>query len=197
MKLPQWTAIAPALALTGMVLGGCSFPQTESPPEASSGSPPSLAVAQTTPEPSSDQPPGAAAQADTTGTDEAVSYTAFAENGVAIRGADAVAYFTQNAYVAGDAAYTHTWAGATWQFSSAENRDRFARNPEAYAPQYGGYCAWAVSQGYTAPVDPNVWRIVEGKLYLNYNRSVQRKWDKDIPGHIAQANQNWPAVLNP
>ena len=120
----------------------------------------------------------------------------FAEDGIAIRGADPVAYFTEGEYVAGSSNYTHEWAGATWQFASAENRDLFASNPTQYAPQYGGFCAWAVSEGYTAPVDPNAWKIVDGKLYLNFDARIQRRWERDIPGHIARADQNWPGVVS-
>ena len=115
---------------------------------------------------------------------------------VAIDGTDPVAYFTQGKPVAGDAGITHKWNGATWQFSSTENRDRFAAAPEKYAPQYGGYCAWAVSQGYTASTVPEAWSIVDGKLYLNYSKSVQKNWEKDVPGHIASGDKNWPKVLN-
>lgn len=117
------------------------------------------------------------------------------DRGLAIRGADPVAYFTQGGPVAGSAEFAYTWNNATWQFASAENRDLFAANPEQYAPQYGGFCAWAVSQGYTASTDPNAWRIVDGKLYLNYNQGVQRRWERDIPGNINKANANWPGVL--
>jgi len=67
--------------------------------------------------------------------------------------------------------------------------------PAAYAPQYGGYCAWAVSQGYTASTDPHAWRIVDGKLYLNYSKGVQKRWQQDIPGNIAKGDANWPKVL--
>lgn len=116
-------------------------------------------------------------------------------SGLAIRGTDPVTYFTQGGPVAGSAEFTYTWGNATWQFASAENRDLFAANPEQYAPQYGGFCAWAVSQGYTASIDPNAWRIVDGKLYLNYSKGVQRQWERDIPGNISQANANWPGVL--
>lgn len=116
-------------------------------------------------------------------------------NNVAIRGTDPVAYFTQGTPMAGSAEFTHTWNNATWQFASAENRDLFAANPEAYAPQYGGFCAWAVSQGYTASIDPNAWKIVDGKLYLNYSKGVQRRWERDIPGNITRADTNWPGVL--
>ncbi len=116
-------------------------------------------------------------------------------SGLAIRGTDPVAYFTQGGPVAGSAEFTYTWNNATWQFASAENQDLFAANPEQYAPQYGGYCAWAVSQGYTASIDPNAWRIVDGKLYLNYSRGVQRRWERDIPGNISKGDANWPGVL--
>jgi YHS domain-containing protein len=118
----------------------------------------------------------------------------FAERGLAIRGTDPVAYFTEGRPVRGRAEFTHTWAGATWRFASAANRDRFATDPERYAPAYGGFCAWAVSEGYTAPIDPAAWRIVDGRLFLNYDRSVQRQWERDIPGRIARGDANWPAV---
>lgn len=117
------------------------------------------------------------------------------ENGVAIDGADTVAYFTASEAVIGSAEFAHEWQGATWHFASAENRDLFAANPEQYAPQYLGYCAWAVSQGSTAPIDPEAWKIVDGKLYLNYDKRVQNRWAKDIPGNIAKADANWPGVL--
>jgi YHS domain-containing protein len=120
----------------------------------------------------------------------------YAEGGIALKGADPVAYFTDASYVAGDAAHSYDWNGATWHFASAENRDQFASDPEKYAPQYGGYCAWAVSQGNTAAIDPNAWEIVDGKLYLNYNQKVKDRWVEDIPGNISQADQNWPQVLN-
>lgn len=117
------------------------------------------------------------------------------EDGLAIRGTDPVAYFTQSSPVAGKSEFTHDWSGATWLFATAENRDLFAANPEKYAPQYGGFCAWAVSQGSTAPIDPQAWKIVDGKLYLNFNKGIQSRWEQDIPGNIAKANSNWSNVL--
>ena len=117
------------------------------------------------------------------------------DSGLAIRGTDPVAYFTEGGPVAGSSEFAYTWNNATWQFASAENRDLFAANPEQYAPQYGGFCAWAVSQGYTAPIDPNAWSIVDNKLYLNYDKGVQRRWERDIPGNISKADTNWPGVL--
>jgi hypothetical protein len=119
----------------------------------------------------------------------------YAEGGIAVDGTDVVGYFTQSAPVAGDPAITFDYMNVTWQFSSEANRDAFAADPAAYAPQYGGYCAYAVSQGYTAPTTPEAWSVVDGKLYLNFSTSVRRRWARDIPGHIAAADANWPSVL--
>ncbi|WP_162046229.1 YHS domain-containing (seleno)protein [Vibrio taketomensis] len=116
--------------------------------------------------------------------------------GKAIRGYDPVAYFTQSDAIKGDSDYIYEWNDAKWYFSSQQNLDKFARNPEQYAPQYGGYCAWAVSKGYTAKIDPNAWNIVDGKLYLNYSKSVQQTWQQDIQGNIVSADKNWPTLLN-
>ena len=115
--------------------------------------------------------------------------------GTAIDGTDPVAYFKEGRPVEGKSDFTHEWNGAKWRFASAENRDLFAADPAKYAPQYGGYCAWAVSQGYTASTDPEAWSIVNGKLYLNYSKSVQAQWSQDIPGNIASGDRNWPKVL--
>ena len=118
----------------------------------------------------------------------------FAEHGVAIRGTDPVAYFRQGRPVAGRADLALDWAGTTWRFATEANRDAFAADPARYAPAYGGFCAWAVAEGYTAPIDPAAWRIVEGRLYLNYSRSIQRRWERDIAGNIARADANWPRL---
>ena len=115
--------------------------------------------------------------------------------GVAINGYDPVAYFTDEKPVAGSADITADWKGATWRFSSVENRDTFLADPEKYAPQYGGYCAYAVSSGYTASTDPSAFSIVDGKLYLNYSQGVRTQWSKDTSGYISKANANWPKVL--
>jgi hypothetical protein len=117
--------------------------------------------------------------------------------GVAIKGYDPVAFHTAGKPTKGSGKYELEWKDAKWRFASAENRALFEADPEKYAPQYGGYCAWAISEGYTASVDPeNAWSIVDGKLYLNYNVEVKEKWEKDIPGHIQKADANWPGVLN-
>jgi YHS domain-containing protein len=115
---------------------------------------------------------------------------------LAVGGYDTVAYFKAGRPVQGTGQFETKYKGATWRFASKENLDAFVANPVAFAPQYGGYCAWAVSQGYTASGDPNVWKIVGGRLFLNYDQSVQTTWEKDIPGHIAKADKNWPGVLN-
>jgi YHS domain-containing protein len=115
--------------------------------------------------------------------------------GIAIKGYDPVAYFTAGKPMKGDSAFTHEWNGATWRFANAANRDAFQAAPQKFAPQYGGYCAWAVSQGYTAGIDPDAWKIVNGKLYLNYSADVQKKWSGDVPGNIAKADVNWPKLL--
>ena len=119
------------------------------------------------------------------------------EGGIAIDGSDAVAYFTLGEPTAGSGDITYDWAGVTWQFVSEDNRAAFAADPEAYAPQYGGYCAWAMAQdgGYIATTVPEAWAIVDNKLYLNFSRRIQRRWERDIPGNIAAADANWPNVL--
>ncbi|MBU0678669.1 MAG: YHS domain protein [Verrucomicrobia bacterium] len=114
---------------------------------------------------------------------------------VAIKGYDPVAYFTEDRPVRGSKSFTFDWRGAKWRFASAEHRDLFIADPEKYAPQYGGYCAWAVSQGSTAEIDPGSWKIIEGKLYLNYDKDVQAKWEQDIGGHIAAADKYWPELI--
>jgi hypothetical protein len=113
----------------------------------------------------------------------------------AVGGYDAVAYHTDGKAVRGDPKITYEWKGATWRFATTKNRELFVAAPEKYAPQYGGYCAYAVSQGYTAKGDPQHWTLVDGKLYLNYNASVKRTWDKDKPGYIKTGDKNWPKVL--
>lgn len=114
---------------------------------------------------------------------------------VAVEGHDPVAYFAAGKPVKGSEQFKTVWNGAEFRFASAANLAKFKANPAAYAPQYGGYCAWAVSQGYTAKGSAQNWKIVGGKLYLNYNDDIQAKWEKDVPGFIAAANTNWPKVL--
>ncbi len=114
---------------------------------------------------------------------------------LAVDGYDPVAYFTEGKPVKGAREFSTEYSGAQWRFASADNLAAFQDDPQAYAPQYGGYCAWAVAQNYTAPGDPMNWKIVDGKLYLNYNDEIQERWAQDIPGFIAAGDKNWPAVL--
>lgn len=113
-----------------------------------------------------------------------------AEN-VAIKGYDTVAFFKDNMPKEGKPEFSSSWNGVTWQFASVENRNEFAKAPEKFAPQFGGYCAWAVSSGYTADGDPNAFSIVDGKLYLNYNQKVKEKWEPEKEKRIKDAEKNW------
>jgi YHS domain-containing protein len=125
---------------------------------------------------------------------EALVFTGIVK-GVAVGGYDPVAYFTDAKPVVGKTELTASHEGATWRFASEANRTAFLANPGKYAPQYGGYCAWAVSQGYTAKGDPKAWTIAGGKLYLNYDKGVQANWEKDIPGNVKKAEVNWPKLV--
>jgi YHS domain-containing protein len=117
-------------------------------------------------------------------------------DGVAIKGYDTVAYFTDRRPVKGSKEFEYRWKGAQWWFSHAAHRDMFKTEPEKYAPRYGGYCAYAISQGKIADIDPDAWTIFEGRLYLNLNKDVQKLWEKDKPGYIGKADRNWPGVLS-
>jgi YHS domain-containing protein len=120
----------------------------------------------------------------------------FSTDDGAIRGYDPVAYFTLGEPTRGRDQFTASWQGATYKFASAANLELFKADSAAYAPQYGGYCAYAVAKGATAGTVPEAWTIVDGKLYLNYSLVVQQRWRKDVPGYIKAADRNWPAVLN-
>ncbi|PJZ69788.1 YHS domain protein [Leptospira perolatii] len=114
-----------------------------------------------------------------------------ADGVIAIKGADPVAYFKENRPVIGDKNFQLVWNGAKWYFSSQANLTAFAKHPEDFAPQYGGYCAYAMRDGETYDIDPKAWAIVNGKLYLNYNEKVNGFWSRDIPGNIAKADKQW------
>jgi len=118
----------------------------------------------------------------------------YIKSGKAIRGYDPVAYFTESKPVEGKETFIYNWKGADWYFSSKKNLDMFIANPEKYAPQYGGYCAYGLSNGYKASIDEEAWTIENGKLYLNYSLSVRDKWNINRKERIAQADKNWPAV---
>jgi YHS domain-containing protein len=118
----------------------------------------------------------------------------FEEKGIALKGYDVVSYFNTGAPQKGDAAYQYEWSGVTWQFSNQQHLEQFKENPERYIPQYGGYCAFGMSNNYKAPTDPFAWTIINDKLYLNYNRSVKEKWSKDSAEHIDKADKNWTVL---
>ena len=120
------------------------------------------------------------------------------KNGIANKGYDVVAYFSLEPgadAVKGSPDITTEHDGYTYHFSSSLNKQKFEENPQAYLPQYGGYCAFAVSNSQSkAKIDPDAWTITDGKLYLNYNKSIHKRWGKDIADHIARADEVWPTI---
>lgn len=114
-----------------------------------------------------------------------------AENGVAIHGYDPVAYHTEGAAIRGDEAFSYDWNGATWWFQDEVSKDAFVADPDRYAPAYGGYCAWAMSNDSIAGIDPERWTIEDGKLYLNYSRWTKLRFDTDIDDRVEAADQYW------
>lgn len=121
-------------------------------------------------------------------------YTGFFSS-EAIKGYDSVAYFTENKPVKGKSEFSLERDGATWLFASQENLDLFKADPEKYAPQYGGYCAYAVSQGTTASIKPELFTIHNGKLYLNYNEKINAQWSEKKDDFISKADVQWPKLL--
>ncbi len=121
-------------------------------------------------------------------------YTSFMDNN-AVSGYDVVSYFQDGKPVEGSSRYSTEYKGANWQFSSAENLALFEADPEKYAPQYGGYCAYAVALGSTVKGDPLQWHIKEDKLYLNINKGIKQKWLGDVDNYISKADGNWPKVI--
>ena len=117
-------------------------------------------------------------------------------SGLAIDGYDPVAYFVEAAPVPGRRDLTVIIDGTIYRFVNSANRDRFRQAPSQFLPQFGGYCAYAVSRGYTADIDPEAWKIVDGKLYLNYSKRAQRLWEEDVPGNIRKGDANWPDLRN-
>jgi YHS domain-containing protein len=112
----------------------------------------------------------------------------------AIRGYDPVAFFTEQKPVKGKPDHQYVWNGATWYFSSAGNLSAFKSDPFKYAPQFGGFCAFGTAEGHKAPTQPDTWTIIDGKLYFNYNKDVQKEWNNDRDKYIDRANKNWPEV---
>jgi len=115
-------------------------------------------------------------------------------NDLAIHGYDAVSYFTDSKATKGNQKYTATYKSAIYQFSSEENRNQFKQSPEKFAPQFGGFCAMGVALNKKLDTDPTAWKIVDGKLYLNLNKAVQKKWLSDVPGHLTTANRVWSGI---
>ncbi|ABD55716.1 YHS domain-containing (seleno)protein [Jannaschia sp. CCS1] len=122
----------------------------------------------------------------------------YQDAGIAIDGADAVAFFglaEEDAPVIGQAEHALDWNGAIWHFANAENRAIFEANPEAYAPAFGGYCAYAAARGYVASTVPEAWSVVDGRLFLNYSRRIRRRWLRELPEAIGRGDTNYPAML--
>ena len=114
--------------------------------------------------------------------------------GLALRGTDPVSYFADGKPARGTAAFQSQWQGTTYQFATADNKTVFDKDPARYAPQYGGFCAWAASQGYKADADPAAWKVVDGKLYVNYNADVGKTWAANAPAFIIAGDANWSKV---
>lgn len=114
----------------------------------------------------------------------------------AIRGYDPVAYHLDGKAVRGRADIVHQWQGAEWHFANEKNRALFAADPDAYAPRYGGFCAFGTSRGYQVSTQPEAFSIVDGALYLNYSLAVQETWNKDQPGYIRKADEHWPGLVD-
>lgn len=189
MKISTKKMLAIAVFLSLSILGGCGGATTS---ESITEQPVSTATSESNTEQS------ASTTTSTVATPApSVDVTTFInkDDSVAIKGTDPVAYFTESQAIQGNADFAYEWNDAIWHFASAENRDLFSANPEKYAPKYGGYCAWAASQGYTADIDPEAWTIVDGSLYLNFNKKIQERWEKDIPGFISDADSKWESVV--
>lgn len=125
---------------------------------------------------------------------EAVN-TSFLSN-TAIRGYDAVAYFVDGAAYKGSKEFEYEWNGAKWLFVSEENMSKFKLAPESYAPQFGGYCSYAVGLGDTATADPLQFSIVDDKLYLNYSSKTKVLWEDDRDKFIENGHKNWPNLVD-
>jgi YHS domain-containing protein len=116
------------------------------------------------------------------------------DGGIAVKGYDVIGYFDEKKPVKGSMQFKQEHQGATYLFASAAHRDRFAADPEKYLPQYGGYCAYGMSQGHKAPIDPEAWTVIDGHLYLNYNMGVRSTFSKDTGKYIGEADKNWPKL---
>ena len=120
-------------------------------------------------------------------------YTSW-KNNLAVGGYDTVSFFSGKPQQ-GKKEYTYSYAGAEWRFSTRGNLDLFKTNPSAFMPQYGGYCAWAIAHNKLAKGSPKYWYVEDGKLYLNFNNRIKRRWEKDVPSYVRKAENYWPAIL--
>ena len=118
----------------------------------------------------------------------------FEKDGAALRGYDPVAYFTDGKPEKGFTRYTYEYKGSKFLFASAKNQKAFAKNPEKYTPQFGGFCAFGTANGVKVSTQPDAFAVVDGKLYLNHDDKVQARWKDDVKGNIALAEKNWPEV---
>lgn len=119
----------------------------------------------------------------------------FATDGAAMAGYDPVSYFDSAVPVRGEPSIAVMWKGAQWHFASQENRERFESNPRAFAPQFGGYCSYAMANGVLKSTDPMAWQVVDGRLYLTHSPAVERIWEQDRSANIHLAEENWPVIL--
>lgn len=124
----------------------------------------------------------------------AQSVTYYNEKGLAVKGYDVVAYFSDHAPVEGSKDFSYNWEGVEWRFKNQANLDAFKANPASYAPEFGGYCAYGVSENHKAPTDPAAFTVLNNKLYLNYSLDVKKMWLKDTNGRIKKANENWKTL---
>ncbi len=118
----------------------------------------------------------------------------YSTEGGAIKGYDPVAFFVESKAVKGTEEFTYEWNGATWHFANKKNKETFIANPEKYAPQYGGYCAYGTADGHKAPTETDTWTVDNNKLYFNYNQKVKTLWDKDRASLIKKADEQWPKI---
>ncbi len=138
---------------------------------------------------------GVAQAAEPINTLERKGLFGYKPSGIAIRGYDPVAYFTQGGPAEGSEQFSYEWSGATWRFASQEHLDLFKAEPSRYAPQYGGYCAYGVAVDSLVKIEPEFWAIIDDKLYLNYNAKFQRNWEEDPEGYIATADKKFNDLL--
>jgi len=118
----------------------------------------------------------------------------FEKDGIAIKGFDAVAFHTEAKALKGSDHFTYRWKDTNWLFADQANLDLFKKDPEKYAPQYGGYCAYGTADGHKAPTETDTWTVKDNKLYFNYNKKVQEMWNKNQAGYIEKADKNWVEI---